>query len=98
MRTPRFAQPQRLRYDGMNRTLTALTDVAQVIYLNHRGNGRSDDGPAELWTLAQWADDLAAFCDALGIVKPSFTALRLVEWWRWRARHTVPSMLASWRG
>ena len=22
MRTPRFAQPQRLRYDGMNRTLT----------------------------------------------------------------------------
>ena len=49
---------------------TALTDVAQVIYLDHRGNGRSDDGPPELWTLAQWADDLVAFCDALGIVKP----------------------------
>lgn len=31
---------------------TALTDVAQVIYLDHRGNGRSDDGPPELWTLA----------------------------------------------
>ena len=49
---------------------TALTDVAQVIYLDHRGNGRSDDGPPELWTLAQWADDLVEFCDALGIVKP----------------------------
>ena len=49
---------------------SALTDVAQVIYLDHRGNGRSDDGPPELWTLAQWADDLVAFCDALGIVKP----------------------------
>ena len=49
---------------------TALTDVAQVIYLDHRGNGRSDDGPPEHWTLAQWADDLVAFCDALGIVKP----------------------------
>ena len=49
---------------------TALTDVAQVIYLDHRGNGRSDDGPPERWTLAQWADDLVAFCDALGIVKP----------------------------
>ena len=24
MRTPRFAQPQRLRYDGMNRTLTVV--------------------------------------------------------------------------
>ena len=49
---------------------TALTDVAQVIYLDHRGNGRSDNGPPELWTLAQWSDDLVAFCDALGIVKP----------------------------
>ena len=49
---------------------TALTDVAQVIYLDHRGNGRSDDRPPELWTLAQWEDDLVAFCDALGIVKP----------------------------
>lgn len=49
---------------------TALTDVAQVIYLNHRGNGRSDDGPPELWTLAQCANDLVAFCDAPGIVKP----------------------------
>ncbi len=44
--------------------------MVQVIYLDHRGNGRSDDGPPELWTLAQRADDLVAFCDALGIVKP----------------------------
>jgi len=50
---------------------TALTDVAQVIYLDHRGNGRSDAGPLELWTLAQWAGDLVAFCAALGIVKPA---------------------------
>jgi pimeloyl-ACP methyl ester carboxylesterase len=49
---------------------SALTDTAQVIYLDHRGNGRSDDGPPELWTLAQWADGLVAFSDALGIVKP----------------------------
>ena len=27
MRTPRFAQPQRLRYDGTNRTLTTLSAV-----------------------------------------------------------------------
>jgi pimeloyl-ACP methyl ester carboxylesterase len=48
----------------------ALSDVAQIIYLDHRGNGRSDDGDPALWTLAQWGDDVAAFCDALGIVKP----------------------------
>jgi pimeloyl-ACP methyl ester carboxylesterase len=49
---------------------SALADVAQVVYLDHRGNGRSDPGPQEMWTLAQWGDDVRAFCDALGIVKP----------------------------
>jgi proline iminopeptidase len=49
---------------------SALADIAQVIYLDHRGNGRSDDGPKETWTLAQWGDDVRAFCDALGIANP----------------------------
>jgi pimeloyl-ACP methyl ester carboxylesterase len=49
---------------------SALADVAQVIYLDHRGNGRSEAGPTDLWTLAQWGDDVRAFCDALGIVRP----------------------------
>jgi pimeloyl-ACP methyl ester carboxylesterase len=48
----------------------ALADIAQLIYLDHRGNGRSEAGPQALWTLAQWADDARAFCDALGIVRP----------------------------
>jgi pimeloyl-ACP methyl ester carboxylesterase len=48
----------------------ALADVAQLVYLDHRGNGRSEDGPRDAWTLAQWGDDIVAFCDALGIVKP----------------------------
>ncbi|HVI72464.1 MAG TPA: alpha/beta hydrolase, partial [Pyrinomonadaceae bacterium] len=47
-----------------------LADVAQVIYLDHRGNGRSDAGPRETWTLAQWGDDVRAFCEALGIERP----------------------------
>jgi proline iminopeptidase len=47
-----------------------LADIAQVIYLDHRGNGRSDGGPREMWTLAQWGDDVRAFCDVLGIVDP----------------------------
>ncbi len=49
---------------------SALADVAQIIFLDHRGNGRSDDGPREGWNLAQWGDDVRAFCDALGIVDP----------------------------
>jgi len=48
----------------------SLADCAQVVYLDHRGNGRSDAGPREAWTLAQWGDDVRAFCDVLGIERP----------------------------
>src|SRR5436305_2416287 len=47
-----------------------LSDIAQIVYLDHRGNGRSEDGPREKWSLAQWGDDVRAFCDTLGIVDP----------------------------
>ncbi len=50
--------------------LAALADVAQVVYLDHRGNGRSDASTPEHWNLAQWADDVHGFCQALGIEKP----------------------------
>ena len=46
-----------------------FADTHQVIYLDHRGNGRSDGDPAG-WTLAQWGDDIDGFCQALGIEAP----------------------------
>ena len=49
---------------------SALADIAQIIYLDHRGNGRSEEGARESWNLAQWGDDVRAFCDALGVVDP----------------------------
>jgi pimeloyl-ACP methyl ester carboxylesterase len=49
---------------------SSLADCAQVIYLDHRGNGRSEAGPRDAWTLAQWGDDVRAFCDVLGIERP----------------------------
>ncbi len=49
---------------------SSLADCAQVIYLDHRGNGRSDTGPRDAWTLAQWGDDVRAFCEALSIKRP----------------------------
>lgn len=57
-------------HSGYRPAWSALADVAQLVYLDHRGNGRSEHGPQERWTLAQWADDVRAFCDVLGIVKP----------------------------
>ncbi|MEM1272857.1 MAG: alpha/beta hydrolase [Pseudomonadota bacterium] len=47
-----------------------LTELAQIVYVDLRGNGRSEDGDPENWVLAQWGDDVHAFCAALGIEKP----------------------------
>lgn len=47
-----------------------LSDICQIVYIDHRGNGRSDDGEPGTWTLAQWGDDLRGLCDALEIEKP----------------------------
>jgi proline iminopeptidase len=53
---------------------SALSDIAQIVYLDHRGNGRSEDGPRTGWNLAQWGDDVHAFCEALGIWAPRSAA------------------------
>lgn len=47
-----------------------LTDVAQVIYVDHRGHGRSDRCGPEHWNLDTFADDVVRLCDRLDIVKP----------------------------
>ena len=48
----------------------ALTDVAQVVYLDLRDHGRSSWGDPTAWSFEQSADDLVAFCDALDITRP----------------------------
>lgn len=55
---------------SIKRVLAPLTEVAQVVWLDHRGNGRSERGAPETWNLATWGDDVRAFCDALEIEKP----------------------------
>jgi len=48
---------------------TRLAAVAQVVYLDLRGHGRSG-GTSDGWTFEACADDMRAFCDALGIARP----------------------------
>jgi pimeloyl-ACP methyl ester carboxylesterase len=43
---------------------------AQVVYLDLRGHGRSDWGDPGDWSFELCADDIRAFCDAVGIAKP----------------------------
>ena len=47
-----------------------LTDVAQVVYLDLRGHGRSEWGDPQDWSYELCADDVRAFCDAVGVVRP----------------------------
>src|ERR1700694_6021312 len=55
---------------GVKERYGFLSDVAQVVFYDHRGNGRSDDGDRERWTLQQWGDDVEALCHVLGIERP----------------------------
>ncbi|MEJ0040329.1 MAG: alpha/beta hydrolase [Gammaproteobacteria bacterium] len=48
----------------------ALADVAQVVYLDLRGNGRSEAGEPSDWNLARWASDVREFCGLLSIERP----------------------------
>lgn len=47
-----------------------LADICQIVYFDHRGNGRSMGSDPATWTLAQWGDDVKGLCDALGIERP----------------------------
>jgi proline iminopeptidase len=50
---------------------SALADVAQIVYLDQRGQGRSDPvDPAQV-TITQCADDVVTFCATVGIEKPA---------------------------
>jgi pimeloyl-ACP methyl ester carboxylesterase len=47
-----------------------MAAVAQVVYLDLRGHGRSAWGDVAAWSFEACADDVRAFCDHLGIVRP----------------------------
>jgi proline iminopeptidase len=47
-----------------------LAEHAQVVYLDLRGHGRSAWGDAAAWSFERCADDLRAFCDTVGVVRP----------------------------
>jgi pimeloyl-ACP methyl ester carboxylesterase len=57
-------------HSGFKPAFSEMAAAAQVVYLDLRGNGRSDAGPSNKWSLEQWAKDVHAFCEALAIEKP----------------------------
>jgi pimeloyl-ACP methyl ester carboxylesterase len=49
---------------------TRLSEVAQVVYLDLPGHGRSDWGDPASWSFESCGDAVRSFCDAVGIVGP----------------------------
>lgn len=50
--------------------LSKLSAVAQLVYIDQRGSGRSTHGGPSSWNLTTWACDVRELCDRLGLDKP----------------------------
>ena len=57
-------------HNGFKPAFSTMTDTCQVLYYDHRGQGRSDRSTPEQWNLDRWADDVVEMCAALGIERP----------------------------
>jgi len=57
-------------HSGFRPHFARLADIAHLVYVDHRGHGRSDRRPAHEWTLDTFADDVVRLCDALGLERP----------------------------
>ncbi len=57
-------------HSAVKAALLPLAERYQLVWIDHRGNGRSAQSDPAHWIVEQWADDVRAFCDTLGIVKP----------------------------
>lgn len=57
-------------HTGFKPFFSRLADIAQIVYYDQRGHGRSDPRPSSEWTLDTFADDVVRLCDRLGIDKP----------------------------
>jgi len=57
-------------HSGYKPAFGQLVDVAQLVYVDHSGQGRSDGVSVDRWTLDAWTDDVVGMCDALEIERP----------------------------
>jgi pimeloyl-ACP methyl ester carboxylesterase len=57
-------------HSGFRPFFSNLADVARIVYVDHRGHGRSDPRPEPEWRLDVFADDVVRLCAALGVERP----------------------------
>jgi len=57
-------------HSTLKHSLAPLAEDVQLVFLDHRGQGRSDESTPERWNFDNWIEDLSAFCEALGLERP----------------------------
>jgi hypothetical protein len=50
--------------------LAPLADTAQLIFVDQRGHGRSDQSSPDCWNLETWIEDIYGLCEALELEAP----------------------------
>lgn len=78
-------------HSTLKTSLTPLADVAQLVFPDQRGAGRSDRGTSDRWTLDWWIEDVPAFCNALGIERPILLGHSLEASWLLVSLPAIPS-------
>lgn len=90
-------------HTGFKPAFSRLSDLAQIVYYDQRGHGRSDPRPPHEWTLDNYADDVVRLCDVLGIEKPivlgqSFGGFVAQRYIARHPRHAAKVILSSTSG
>ena len=75
---------------------SALADIAQIVYLDHRGNGRSEDGPRESWNWRSGATTCARSATRSASSIRSCSARRSAAWLRWLTPPAIRPTRQSW--
>jgi len=57
-------------HTGLASLFEPLADTAQLVLVDHRGQGRSDGDDPAAWNLDHWVPDIADLCDALELDRP----------------------------
>jgi pimeloyl-ACP methyl ester carboxylesterase len=74
----------------------SLQDAAQLIFIDHRGNGRSTDENPAGWNLAQWAADAREFIHKLGLEKPVIAGGSMGGWVALQLAKTTPNIAGGY--
>ena len=75
---------------------SALADAAQIVYLDHRGNGRSEDGPGRAGIWRSGVTMYVGSATRSASSTRSCWARRSAEWSRWPTPPGIPTIRQSW--